>query len=1104
MKFTHFRLGRLLVAVGATVLFGSATLLAQVTVIHNASGGLSEVRTGSAPSPQILAEPANRLASAGQNAAFSVLSTGAAPLRYLWLFNSNLLAGATSDSLLVTNVTLSDFGAYQVVVANAFGSVTSTVARLELDSDGDGLADRWEITYFGSVTNQNAAMDRDNDGVSNLAEFREGSNPTNATSYLPRLTVRVVQGTLLVVPDLEHYTNGQSVTVSATPNSGLSFIAWTGARTTNASTVTVVMNSNITLLATCGLPLAPALNVESSVATGGDAAWYGQTGESADGVSAARSGTIGHNQKSWLQITNQMNSQGTVGFQWRVSSQFGYDFLSVYVNNVLQLASISGEKNWHQRTYYLTSGVNVVRWEYAKNAHDGYESDGITLYSTRSGDNAYFTGNYLEPEDAAFLDQVQFEEYPDPSLDSDHNGLPDLFEYKYFFEIGGDPTADPDLDGVTNAEEAGDGTNPTLSNSARPRVRIAIEGAGSVLRQPDLPSYRQYNNMTNTATAANGGSFVAWVGNVNFAFAFAVKTNNPLVVYLDVTKSFRAVFGMPLGEVTDIPALPWTKGGEVGWYGQTHVTHDGISAARSGPLGPLYSESWMETAVVGPGSLSFWWKVDSTTNVDELTFLINSTQQPAKISGVVDWQPQAYYLAAGTNTLRWRFKRNGGADTNRLTAGWVDQVVFKSGATVPVFVQQPVDLSVLQTSNALVRVLASGTPTMSYQLFRGSVPYGAATPSSLLIISNVSPTQSGAWTVRASNSAGDTASDSFSLSVLPVPPLNDRFASRQPLIGLSNAISGYNFGATKEPGEPAHGNSEGGRSVWYSWTAPQTAKYLAIAEDRQATGPLLLGVYQGNFVTALATAGSASDSGTFTDGGIVVRAKALFSATAGTRYAIAVDTDYGLGTWFTLAMELIPPPPNDAFANRIFITGSSVTVYGKNLAATREFGEPSSGFLDGSNSVWWAWTAPSSGTAIATWTGSSFAPIVSIFTGNTLTTLDIVTNSFFTGMDSVRFPVAQGVRYSISVDGLYGSAGDIVLNLATLAPSISASIDPATGDPVLKLSGAADLAYVIQGSTNLIHWRSVATNRVPRDGVILLPAALTTNGSSRFFRAFLP
>jgi hypothetical protein len=623
------------------------------------------------------------LVATGQAAAFNVLATGSTPLGYQWFFNSNLVAGATADSLLLTNITPADFGAYHVVVANASGSVTSSVARLELDADGDGLADSWELTYFGSVTNQNEAMDRDNDGVANALEFNDGSNPTNAASYVPRLTVRASQGTVLIVPDQDRYTNGQFVTVLATPNPGLSFVAWTGSQVTNITTnvITVVMNSNKTLLATCGLPLAPAINVTNVVATGGDAAWYGQDADSQDGL-AARSGEIGHNQKSWMQLTNTMSGEGTMTFQWRTTSQLNYDFLTVWVNNVAQIANISGGTNWHQRTYYLTSGVNVIRWEYAKNVHDGYEFDGINLFSSSSGDMAWYEGTYVNALDAAFVDQVQFEVYANPALDSDGNGLRDLFEYKYFVTLGNDPNADPDHDGVTNLEEAGDGTNPTSNQSARPRVRVTVEGGGTTVRSPDLVGYPQFRYMTNIATPASGWSFVAWAGNLNANFAFGVFTNNPLAVYIDVTKTITAIFGMSLAEAADATELTWTRGGNLGWYGQTNVSHDGMDAARSAPLNQG-GESWMETTVVGPGTLSFWWKTDTITNLDFLTFLINGNQQPARISGVVDWQPQAYYLGAGTNTLRWRLRRFSSSDTNYLNTSWVDQILYTAGATVP-------------------------------------------------------------------------------------------------------------------------------------------------------------------------------------------------------------------------------------------------------------------------------------------------------------------------------------------------------------------------------------------------------------------------------------
>jgi hypothetical protein len=47
------------------------------------------------------------------------------------------------------------------------------------DSDGDGLADNWEIQYFGNL-NQSANGDPDGDGLTNLQEFQQGRNPTKS------------------------------------------------------------------------------------------------------------------------------------------------------------------------------------------------------------------------------------------------------------------------------------------------------------------------------------------------------------------------------------------------------------------------------------------------------------------------------------------------------------------------------------------------------------------------------------------------------------------------------------------------------------------------------------------------------------------------------------------------------------------------------------------------------------------------------------------------------------------------------------------------------------------------------------------------------------
>ena len=57
-----------------------------------------------------------------------------------------------------------------------------------VDSDGDGMDDDWEMTYFGTLS-RDGTGDFDGDGVSDFAEFKAGTNPTNNSSILRALTV---------------------------------------------------------------------------------------------------------------------------------------------------------------------------------------------------------------------------------------------------------------------------------------------------------------------------------------------------------------------------------------------------------------------------------------------------------------------------------------------------------------------------------------------------------------------------------------------------------------------------------------------------------------------------------------------------------------------------------------------------------------------------------------------------------------------------------------------------------------------------------------------------------------------------------------------------
>jgi hypothetical protein len=83
-------------------------------------------------SPGILTPPSSQRVTLGKNATFNVVAGGSPPLQYQWRFNGVALAGATGSTLTFTVGTASG-GSYSVVVTNAFGSVTSTDAVLEVN-----------------------------------------------------------------------------------------------------------------------------------------------------------------------------------------------------------------------------------------------------------------------------------------------------------------------------------------------------------------------------------------------------------------------------------------------------------------------------------------------------------------------------------------------------------------------------------------------------------------------------------------------------------------------------------------------------------------------------------------------------------------------------------------------------------------------------------------------------------------------------------------------------------------------------------------------------------------------------------------------------------
>lgn len=122
---------------------------------------------------------------------------------------------------------------------------------------------------------------------------------------------------------------------------------------------------------------------------------------------------------------------------------------------------------------------------------------------------------------------------------------------------------------------------------------------------------------------------------------------------------------------------------------------------------------------------------------------------------------------------------------------------------------------------------------------------------------------------------------------------------------------------------------------------------------------------------------------------------------------------------------------NDHFASAYSISGLSGSTSGTNVGATKESGEPNHAGNSGGTSVWWRWTAPSSGEATIDTFGSTFDTLLAVYTGTSVSSLSAIASNDDAGsslQSRVIFPATAGTVYRIAVDGYGGATGSIQLN----------------------------------------------------------------------------
>jgi M6 family metalloprotease-like protein len=219
---------------------------------------------------------------------------------------------------------------------------------------------------------------------------------------------------------------------------------------------------------------------------------------------------------------------------------------------------------------------------------------------------------------------------------------------------------------------AGTGYTLTVTKAGTGNGTVTSNPAGINCGVTCSASYASGISVTLTATAPLGSTFTGWSG--------ACTGTGSCVTTMSAARSVTATFNsmlitklVSLAGAVDNSSLIWTTSGNAGWTGQKAVTFDGVDAAQSGLITDN-QVSTLQTTVVGPGTLTFMWKVSSESGSDFLSLYDDGVLQ-VQISGEVDWAQQVWSIPAGTHVLEWRYQKDGALSAGS-DRGWLDQVTF--------------------------------------------------------------------------------------------------------------------------------------------------------------------------------------------------------------------------------------------------------------------------------------------------------------------------------------------------------------------------------------------------------------------------------------------
>jgi uncharacterized repeat protein (TIGR02543 family) len=569
-----------------------------------------------------------------------------------------------------------------------------------------------------------------------------------------------------------------------------------------------------------------AVNVsEEHSGDGGTSLWLGGQGLLADGESAG--------------VEWSVTGSGVISFDWRVSSEKDYDFLSFCVEGAPATNSISGTTAGWSRVFAAVGGGgeerHTFRWVYSKDPVGDFVGqdcgwlDSIVwspFYTLTvnggSGGGSFTNGALLVISAAAPPAWNRFDRWT-----GDTNGVADVYSASTTLSMPGTEasvtaTYTPILYPLQVGLGSGSGMYPYGTS-----VEItaeAYEGKRFYRWTGDVDSVSDVTSATATVVmvgrtlnvpatycthlTVENGSGGGWHPEgtaVNVAadpaplYMDFEKWTGDAALLLDDATSRAASLTMPTHSASLMARYHDSVSRALGCYGRDFsvagvdggVSVDGMAGSHSGTpavklggsgLIPDNGSVSLDMTVSGGGEISFMWRVSSESDSDFLLFFVDG-QAVASISGTKGgWIAFTNRVGgvASTHTLSWRYQKNG-SFASSLDAGWVDDIVWAADQPEPFII-----------SNLWTSVDGDGVMSVAFDGMRG-VAYTLCT--------NAEPGVSG-WTAVTAPLAtvGETNGLFRFETSLALPPLQSNCACR--------VVAGNPFAVSIDPAGGAVGLEE--------------------------------------------------------------------------------------------------------------------------------------------------------------------------------------------------------------------------------------------------------------------------------------------------------